>query len=191
MSKDQCRAEASRGVNELPLAADRVISFCYASRYYSSAETTVEEEFTEDIEELVQISLDFKPKALSILKEAADGVVRADQWKHSRIWFEKILAGLEAYGWPGTALHWRFVKLEVFEKLDAFSDDGSDLSDGEYVDELFSYLKAMHEDDFVCAIQHLNKLEELLRGVLEPDGLSHPSLDTRTLKLPFPSGKTG
>jgi hypothetical protein len=47
-----------------------------------------EQQFAERIEELVQICINLKPKALSVLKDATDGVIRASQWKESRSWFE-------------------------------------------------------------------------------------------------------
>ncbi len=121
-----------------------------------------EETFIHDIDELVQTALDFKPKALSILKNATYGIVVATQWESSRLWFERIVDGLEAYDWPGASSHRHFAEIGVFENMDAFVDDGTDLRAADRVEALFAYLGAVHGDDFPRASKYLAQIENLL-----------------------------
>jgi energy-coupling factor transporter ATP-binding protein EcfA2 len=123
-----------------------------------------EEKFIEHINKLVETCLDFAPKALSILKQAAYGVIVATPWYYSRLWFERIVDGLEAYGWPGATLHRKFAEIEVFENLDVFSDDGFDPTARERVDVFYAYLEAIDKDDFIQASKHLKQIENFIRS---------------------------
>jgi energy-coupling factor transporter ATP-binding protein EcfA2 len=122
-----------------------------------------EEAFTGRISALVETCLDFKPKALSVLKDVADGIVRAVPWSRSRQWFEMVVAGMERYGWPGANLYRRFAEIGVFEAIDKFVDDGFDPDAAEGTDALFGFLGTMLVDDFASANERLSRLEEFLK----------------------------
>lgn len=120
---------------------------------------TDEEEFTQLVELIVNTCVAFKPTMLTALKNAADGVVRAEQWENSRRWFELLTAGLVEYGWPGAAMHKRLSDAGLFERMDVFSDDGTDPHAAERCEDLFDYLTAAYEDNFERAAELLIRLE--------------------------------
>lgn len=111
------------------------------------------------IDDLVETCVAFKPKALSVLKEAADGLIRGLAWPPSPRWFERVLAGLEQYGWPGANLHRRFLGISVVQSIDALFEVGADEIAEERTEILFTYLDAMFRDDFGAAAVELNAIE--------------------------------
>jgi hypothetical protein len=125
------------------------------------------QQFTEHIDQFLETCIDFQPKALSVLKDAAFGVVTALQWEQSRSWFEGIVAGLETYGWPGAPLYRRLADIGVFECKDALVDDGTDSTAGERVEGLFAFLGALDKDRFDEATQLLVQLDTALVGAGE------------------------
>ncbi len=127
------------------------------------------EAFGECIDEFVQTCIILKPKALSLLKDAADSVVRTQQWQQSRSWFEQILLGLEAYGWPGAVLHRQLMEMGYFEAVHAFCDDGTDPDARQSAESLFAYLDAVYKDDFANASQHLARVEDSMRRTADDD----------------------
>jgi len=118
--------------------------------------------FSKIIDNIINTCLCFKPKALSVLKETAANLVTAEHWDDTSIWFEKIVSALESYNWPGGVLHRRFIKIRFFEFVKAFCDDGSDPEAPYRLEELYAYLDAMHEDDFIKAHYYLDKLAQTL-----------------------------
>jgi hypothetical protein len=118
-----------------------------------------EDSIEESIRELVSTSIDFKPKALSILKNAADGIVRSRPWTLSSQWFSQIMDALRIYGWGGCELHDRLANILFDDQVYIFEDDEG----GSRSDELFAYLDAIYNDDFSRASTKLEKLEQLYR----------------------------
>src|SRR5258708_4217169 len=53
------------------------------------------EKFTESINTMVETCVAFKPKLLSVLKSAAWDIMMGTPWNESRLWFERVVAGLE------------------------------------------------------------------------------------------------
>jgi hypothetical protein len=113
------------------------------------------EEFSRSINQLVAISIDLRPRALSILKNAADGILRAQPSEQSEQWFEQIVEGLYQYKWPGAILHSRLTK--VFFDLQIYLYDDNQRKRYEA---LLSYLESMSHDDFDGAAKYLKEIEE-------------------------------
>ena len=121
-----------------------------------------EETFFRVVDDLVRVCLDFGPEAISILKDAAHGVINTTKWENSRLWFERIVEGLEVYGWPGAALHRQFAEAGVFEKIGLFSDDGFDPKATNRLKVFYDYLDATNKNDFSEASKQLTKLKRFL-----------------------------
>jgi hypothetical protein len=122
-----------------------------------------EENFIEQIDELVGSCLEFKPKALSVLKNAADGIIRGCRWKFSKLWFDRVTAGLEAYNWPGVALYKQFAETGFFEAEYPFYGYESDQKAAEWEQVFFGYVDNIYTEDFTQASEHLVKVEQMLR----------------------------
>ena len=115
--------------------------------------------FIEQINELVAACLAFRPKALSVLKNAASGILTAVQWEQSGEWFDCIVSALAQYRWPGTTFHKQLAKL-YFTRNNVFN-----CSRCEYdASDLFKYLSALDTDDFAAAEQHLRRIRHLNSG---------------------------
>ena len=123
----------------------------------------------------------FGEKAIAVLKDAADGVVRGTPWPSSRTWFERIVDGLEKCGWPGAALHRQLANAGLFESIEMFCDDGSDPEAGDRVEALFEYLHAAYEDDLQNASNYIARLTEFLH----PQGDRHTLDSTDPTQIPF------
>lgn len=124
------------------------------------------ETFIDAIEEMVQTCVSFKPKALSILKDAMWGILMGTPWEQSALWGECIINGLEAYGWDGAKQHRRLLDAGFFDRLEAFSyTDEGDANEANY-EQLSGYLKALNADDFAGASIHLQVVLRAL-GVVE------------------------
>jgi hypothetical protein len=118
--------------------------------------------FSKIIDNIVTTCKSFKPKALSVLKTAAESLIWSIQWDQTDPWFEMIVSALEFYNWPGAVFHRRLIKIRFFEYIEAFSDDGSDLEAPYRLRELEAYLDALDKDDFDHALLHLDKLAKIL-----------------------------
>jgi hypothetical protein len=115
---------------------------------------------------MVQTCVSFKPKALSILKDAMWGILMGTPWEQSALWGECIINGLEAYGWDGAKQHRRLLDAGFFDRLEAFSyTDEGDANEANY-EQLCGYLKALNADDFAGASSHLQGVLRAL-GVVE------------------------
>jgi hypothetical protein len=114
-----------------------------------------EEEFSRSINQLVKISIDLRPRALSILKNAAHGILTARPWEQSREWFEQIVVGLNQYKWAGADLHTRLSRVFFGQQSDVDDDDLLKRDEA-----LFSYLESISHDDFDGAAKYLNEIEE-------------------------------
>lgn len=113
------------------------------------------EKFSRSINQLVAISIDLRPRALSILKSAANGILRARPSEQSEQWFEQIVGGLNQYKWPGADLHSRLTKV-FFDLQIYFYDDNQRKRD----EALLSYLESISHDDFDGAAKYLKEIEE-------------------------------
>jgi hypothetical protein len=125
------------------------------------------------VQDLVETCVTFGPKTISVLKAAADGVVRGTPWAESRSWFEHIVQGLERLGWPGSPHHRELLELGFFNAERWVTDDQDDLDDEKEFDDevcdedLFAYLQAAHEDNFAGAAEHLMAIRRVLGRVPE------------------------
>jgi hypothetical protein len=140
-----------------------------------------DESFIERIDELVETCLEFKPKALSVLKNAADGILRGSLWESSRLWFERVNAALEVYDWPGAALHRQFVETGFFEAEGPFYSYDSDQKAGEWEQVFFEYVDNVYTDDFAKASESLIKVNQMLRDLRSRVGESRQD-DPRTIQ---------
>jgi hypothetical protein len=130
------------------------------------------ETFIDAIKEMVQTCVSFKPKALSILKDAMWGILMGTPWEQSALWCECIVNGLEAYGWEGSKQHRRLLDAGYFDRLEVFSySDEGDADEANY-EQLSGYLKALDVDDFAGASCHLQVVLKAL-GVEEPSTRDH------------------
>lgn len=119
------------------------------------------ETFLDQVQDLVETCLGFGPKAISILKDAAWGVVVGTPWEESRSWFECIVSGLERLEWPGSRFHRELVDLGFFEGVGAFSDDGTNADNAARCEHLFAYLRAVYEERWDLAADHLAGIRTL------------------------------
>ena len=124
------------------------------------------ETFIDTIKEMVQTCVLFRPKALSILKDAMWGILMGTPWEQSTLWCECIMTGLEAYGWEGRQHHRRLLDAGFFDRLERFSYADEDEPGAANYEALSDYLKALDADDFTGASSHLQVVLEAL-GVEE------------------------
>ena len=128
-----------------------------------SVPTVDDDEFSAMVDLIVTTCIAFKPTMLAPLKGAATAIVWSVQWTKSRHWFERILAGLEQYGWPGTSLHRLLLEAGLFEKMDRFGDDGTDEAAADRWERLSGYLRAVEDDDFARAAAYATRLKNDLK----------------------------
>ncbi len=168
-----------RDVNELfPLLNECSLAHCTGGRFedlYSAIilarDMEIEtnflrgpkaERFIDTIDKLAQTCVVFKPKALGVLKGAAWGIIMGTPWEQSRAWFERIVTGLEDYGWQGAEHHRRLINAGFFERLELFSYEDESQSEAANYEALGEYLKALEIDDFDRASWHLRTILKAL-----------------------------
>jgi hypothetical protein len=120
------------------------------------------ENFTDDVNRMVQTCVAFKPKALSVLKRVAWDIMMGTPWDESPIWFESVVSGLEAYGWEGAPFHRKLLEAKYFDQLEVF-DCETEAGEHAY-DELCEYLKSVTDDDFDKARKHFDVVIRCLMG---------------------------
>lgn len=154
----------------IALAHEMEIELSHSGRDY-------EEEFSRAVNQLVTVSIDLRPRALSLLKHASDAILRARPWQQSQRWFGQILEGLNEYNWPGADLHRRlsetfFDQESCVQGHDRYKRDQA----------LFSYLEAISKDNFDLATNYLKEIEEIHRLWKENEGVRR----VRDLRLFLP-----
>lgn len=121
------------------------------------------ETFAEEIiDEIVRIAVIFKPKALSILRNAAFSLIIAVQWDQSGQWFEHLMNGFDQYDWPGTRYLRQFANAGFFEHADRFAEDGTLKKEANY-EALRGFVDALDENKFDKAEEQLAIILRVLR----------------------------
>jgi len=121
--------------------------------------------FSDEVEGLVQECVNFGPKMVSVLKNAAYGVAMGAQFRQSRKWFEFIVDGFEELGWAGSEFHRNFLHLGFFE---AMHEDRGVTDYSACTNHLYEYLRTVHAEDWSAASGHLTALSQLI--LPPPDG---------------------
>lgn len=119
--------------------------------------------FAETIDEIVRIAVTFKPKALSILRNTAVGLIMAVPWTESGQWFERLMKGFDQYDWPGTPYLRQFASAGYFAHVERFSyEEGETKSEANF-DALRAFVDALDKNEFEKAEKQLAIILRVLR----------------------------